>query len=159
MDVDTDVPAASNVAPPSLRPLPQLSALVAETCASDMARMQLLPTMYTFYREFILIHGGRGVDELVGARRNGVSLFCLIYTRVALVVTDFVMLYRILLGQTRFHRGVQLPLRCRSIQGLPRLATLGMNPRIAARSILMPLFRSRISSALLSLPNYFAFAS
>jgi len=55
-------------------PLDTLERRVAETCASDLARMQALPTMYKQYRNFVLIYGERGRDEPKNLRPNEVRL-------------------------------------------------------------------------------------
>lgn len=59
-------------ADPSL-PLDKLERRVAETCAKDLARMQIMPTMYKKYREFVLVHGGENRDVPQNLRKDEVS--------------------------------------------------------------------------------------
>lgn len=65
-------PTGAKNNPPTLIALTKLERLVAETCADDIARMQSLPEMYKSYREFVLVHGGRGRDEPKNLRKGEV---------------------------------------------------------------------------------------
>ncbi|KAF8321529.1 hypothetical protein DL93DRAFT_1421072 [Clavulina sp. PMI_390] len=44
-------------------PLAEMERSIASTLTDELMRMQRFPTMYTSYRRFILVHGGRGYDE------------------------------------------------------------------------------------------------
>ena len=73
----TQTVAAATTPPDTITPLLPLDTLerrVAETCAADLARMQTLPSMYKNYRNFMLIHGGRGRDEPRNLRSHEVGL-------------------------------------------------------------------------------------
>lgn len=54
--------------------LKDLEQRVVDICADDIARMQTLKTMYTSYRNFILIHGGNDRDTPTRANTEEVSL-------------------------------------------------------------------------------------